>query len=408
VTLVAGHAAPDPTVAETHVLIIGIGDYPNAHQTPTASLYSALLGVTPLTSSTISAREIADWFLAEFHNPDAPLGSLELLLSEPAPSIYHHAVTKAPYAVDRADFAHFQTAFREWEARCDSSKDNLAVFYYSGHAAESANRILLPSDFPVPVPPGGEPDWNQVVNFNATRAGMEYCKAAHQFYFLDCCRTPLTAQFAAQSFGVRLSHPRITVAVRTARAQPTYTIPEKTTTGGAPGQRSAFTDLLLHSLRGAGAERRGGLWQVTQTRLLDACQRIREEFQEIFHDHQADHQAGLPVSPYPDVELDPGVPMKGDPKLHQFPAHQLPRVPACVRCRPDAAASAAAYSAVQSGCAISLAGKQHSSRYYAHGFLNPGDHIFRLAFNSGVWTADDQAKLVEPPVCVCDFEARDV
>lgn len=91
-TLIAGQAAPVQE-ARTHVLIIGVGDYPNVRQSRVARNAADLLEVRPLTSPPRSARELADWFLTSFHNPNAELGSLELLFSDAGQTTYQHPQT---------------------------------------------------------------------------------------------------------------------------------------------------------------------------------------------------------------------------------------------------------------------------------------------------------------------------
>jgi hypothetical protein len=396
-TLVRGHNEP-VNRAETHVLIIGVNDYPNSKH-PQAWACTTATGVSKLTSPTLSARALADWFLTEFHNSSAPLGSLDLLLSEAVPETYQDPKTKHAHAIGRADFVGIQTSFQNWETRCNSDPGNVAAFYFCGHAAEGCNRILLPSDFPI-LSQHNEPDWNQVVNFNATCTAMEYCLAAHQFYFLDCCRTQLPPELASSPLGVALRHPRLGSAPKV-RAQPVFTIGEYSTTGAARDQISGFTDLLLLSLRGAAAELRGGRWQVTAQPLLEAFQRIKEVFHEAFQVESSD------ISRYPSVEIDVlSKKILGTATLHHYRPKAPPMVPACIRCDPERAAFAAQFAVANSAGIVPL--KFNKSGPYAHGFLKRGRHEFQVTFPGGVWQNAKKRKSVEPPVCECRFEAEDV
>jgi hypothetical protein len=397
VTLVAGQAAP-VVAARTHVLIIGVGNYPNATPANPASYYCTLLGMNlskeRLTSPPKSARAVADWFIKDFNNARAPLGSVELLLAEAEPQPYCNPHTGVQYdPIEPATFARIQKAFQRWEARCNMNTGNVAVFYFCGHGAEVANRILLPADFPVPIKASGEPNWNRVVNFSSTRVNMEFCKAAHQFYFLDCCRLR-PDQLARLGLGVPLISARVLQASPPVRAQPVYTIPDRDTTGANPGQISAFTDLLLNSLRGAAAELEKGIWHVTAMRLLTACEKLAEVFPE----------EGLQGTAYPIVELDRSVPFRDNPVLHQYPQGAPPRVPARIRLRPQAAAQLANYAAQQGTRTIPL--QRHRTWHYGHGFLPPGGHTIQVAFPVGAgWKCDPQTVSADPPVCVCDCEA---
>ena len=74
-TLLAGAAAPVPE-PRTHVLVIGVGDYPNTKASSAAQIAAGAVKVTPLGSPVPSASKVAEWFL-NLHNPAAELGSLE-------------------------------------------------------------------------------------------------------------------------------------------------------------------------------------------------------------------------------------------------------------------------------------------------------------------------------------------
>ena len=323
-TLITGEATPVPKPARTHVFIVGVGDYPNIRNSQAASNAATLLSVTPLTSPPPSARALADWFLTSFHNPNAELGSLELLFSDKGQTTYKHPETGEVHNIDPADFQNLQQAFQRWENRCNSSQDNVAVFYFCGHGAEGANRILLPADFPVLVPASGQPDWNQVVNFSATLINMQYCSAAHQFFFLDSCRISLPH---TPLLGSSLIPPRIMQQQPVVKAQMVYTIPERWATGGFSGSISAYADLLLHSLRGGAAAQTRHVWQVTGMGVLTACERIREVFSE----------EGITGTPYPIIELAPSTPIQTNPVLHQY--KEPPLIPIRINCKPDSARS---------------------------------------------------------------------
>lgn len=68
---------------QTHAIIIGVGDYPHLRngsafrERPATST----MGLGQLTSSPISAKAFSDWMVNNFNNPNAPLGTVELLLS---------------------------------------------------------------------------------------------------------------------------------------------------------------------------------------------------------------------------------------------------------------------------------------------------------------------------------------
>jgi hypothetical protein len=72
-----------PGVVQTHVLVIGVGHYRHLPGgdgpiVPADREY----GLGQLTSLPISARAFAKWMLTNYENPVAPIGSVDLLLSE--------------------------------------------------------------------------------------------------------------------------------------------------------------------------------------------------------------------------------------------------------------------------------------------------------------------------------------
>src|SRR5260370_12380507 len=66
----------------THVVLRGVGTYRHIRGGKDYKAELPVSNLRQLTSPPISARKFADWLLKELHNPDAPLGSVELLLSE--------------------------------------------------------------------------------------------------------------------------------------------------------------------------------------------------------------------------------------------------------------------------------------------------------------------------------------
>jgi hypothetical protein len=390
VTLIKGRRTPEKGT-KTHVLIIGVNDYPNATASRIAGDYSAMLGVSQLSSPAVSARALAEWFLTEFHNPVAHLGSLELLLSEKGEATYRNK------RVEKANFKNIKAAFQRWAARCDSSEDNTGVFYFSGHGAEGYNQILLPSDFPVISTENNLPDWDQVIDFNSTRVAMQYCKAVRQFYFVDCCRTRVPPSLASQKLGTTLYYPGLVQSGNAAQA--VYTVEDRTT-GAARGQISGFTALLLHSLRGAAAQWEDGNWHVASEALSRACQRIREVFVEDFTGEEEALRSIFP-SVKANIELSSAV---GRLILHQYRRNTPPAVPVRVTCNREDAACPAKYFAVRRTETVHLTWNRRQR--HAHARLTPGRHEFRIHFSGGA--CHRIKKSVEPPVCELHHRVDDV
>jgi hypothetical protein len=132
-----------------------------------------------LTSPVVSAQALDNWLQQSYKNPDAPLGSIELLLSPPLTSTIQSATRK-----------NIEDAFDAWLNRCRRHPDNVALFYFCGHGIEAEILVLLPEDF------GADPNrlWNNAIDFDGTFFAMGDCAAQTQCYFIDVCReTPIEA-----------------------------------------------------------------------------------------------------------------------------------------------------------------------------------------------------------------------
>lgn len=165
-----------------HALIIGVGEYDHLGLgVPKPS--HLLSGLKPLTVTEPAARRLAAWLENKYTNPNCPLGSIELLL---APAGDYAREDGSKVAVEKADMANIEAATNRWFRRCDSSKDNIAFFYFVGHGISTVKgSYLLPADF-------GNPDiaddWRNCIDGSGLRSGMFKCNAQHQYYFFDACR----------------------------------------------------------------------------------------------------------------------------------------------------------------------------------------------------------------------------
>src|SRR5262249_32590911 len=127
-TLVAGHAQHQGG-PKTHAFIVGVGRY--RHLLGGGDERPGIPALAQLTSPPISARGLADCLIGALNNPTAPLGSVELLLSEGAgkPKYLPPTPGATPITIERATSERIRGAFDRWYARCDAHKDNVALFY---------------------------------------------------------------------------------------------------------------------------------------------------------------------------------------------------------------------------------------------------------------------------------------
>jgi Caspase domain len=244
--------------AQTHVLIIGVNDYPHL---PGGAKYDEWptkhFGLEQLTSPVVSAQALADWLLTSHYNPDVPLGSIELLLSPAMYTPSDSAAAKllsAPGSsipVEPAELAAIKIATGRWYQQSNQHRDNIALFYFCGHGLEASDRYLLPSDY------GANPlNWtDNLINFTVTHLNMQGCRAKTQCFFLDACRDkPGELQIAAATnkMGQVLIGPQLGSSLN--RDAPIFhaAAPGKSA-AGAPWQTSYFTQALLACLNGMGS-----------------------------------------------------------------------------------------------------------------------------------------------------------
>lgn len=257
-TLAAGPA--------THALIIGVG----AYQSPRFK--------KPLTSTTISARVLADWFVGEapgFRNEACPLGSLAILLSEPATTAQPQA-TYADGPVPRATFALAREAVRAWVRRINSHKDNLAILYVASHGESLLSRTaFLFEDY-------GMDELDRTAGMSEVEqfmSALENAKAVSQLLLFDCCRSATDLSLPwNEPFGSKL--------IALTRENRGHDEPSKQwviaatalgeTAGGRVNNTTLFADALLSALGGVAGDPADEDWPVRPGPMVDSISRLLE------------------------------------------------------------------------------------------------------------------------------------
>src|SRR6266498_1556452 len=171
----------------THVLIIGVGKYAHGKGAGASPIAADL---PQLTSPPLSARAIADWFIASFKNLRKPLVSVSLVISEEQSKPYQppRPPGAPPLIAPAATLDNVKNAALGWANRLSAHRDNMAVFYFCGHGASLGQKAaLLLEDF-------GEPgtDFEGAVDVDVLRGTMKTSPAIQQVYLVDCCRTAPT------------------------------------------------------------------------------------------------------------------------------------------------------------------------------------------------------------------------
>lgn len=255
----------------THVFIIGVGEYPHLIGGKSPTLDEPM-GLKQLTSPPISAKAFADWILKDLNNPDAPLGSVELLLSPV--SVYERPTDGQQFAVEAAKMVNITKAFDRWYQRCDAHEKNVAIFYFCGHGIKKADELLLAEDFGQ----NQNRPLENAINFRQTYLGMANCTAKVQCYFIDSCRQ--VPDELLKLDGVSSAQPLIAPKLCGYKPRDARILYASAVDGKAYGHRgkvTRFTDALIKSLRGGGSKRDQRKWIVTTNVLSDAVIEILKQ-----------------------------------------------------------------------------------------------------------------------------------
>ena len=270
-----------PGQPQTHVLIIGVGKYrhlPGGGSRMVDPKHVFDLG--QLASPPVSARSFANWVLEQggYRNDDAPLGSVDLLISE------HHATPytrpdKQVVKIRQATIGNIHKAFKAWLGRCDSHPENVAIFYFCGHGVWiDEGHVLLAEDY------GRDPlqPFSSAMNFSKMIRGLRNRRARLQCYFIDACSNfhidGLHIDDAGAQTFMEITWPE-------ARQEPflvLWAAAEGNKAYGDDNEVSRFTEALLGCLKGRGCEvlTTHGQWVVSTASLASNIHRVLNSLNE--------------------------------------------------------------------------------------------------------------------------------
>jgi hypothetical protein len=256
-----------------HAVVIGVGAYPHliggdGPLTPRNG------GLVQLSSPPVSAFTFAAWLLDGFNNPDAPLASLSLLVSDSENRAFSHAKLEEPVVPATADSSAVIAALRAWKERGDANEQNLMMFFYCGHGVARGldGLTLLLRDYgAVPAMP-----MEGAIDFAALQRGMAQCPASRQCFFVDACRQVSDIARNTTESGNKVIQDDIN---RPFESDWNYAVLYSTVEGeSAYGRRdkpSFYTEELIKGLNGTAANNRNaqGQWRVSTSDLNQAIHR---------------------------------------------------------------------------------------------------------------------------------------
>jgi hypothetical protein len=184
--LIKRPATGAPT-GRTHAFIVGVSAYPFADG-PDPTARGADSGIANLNCAARSASEVAAWLLGEYHNPDAPLASLRILLSPvDGEQINPDVSVLMAGAAAPATRSAVEDDFYDFRQDCRSNPDNVAFVYIAGHGwlLRSYGAVVLLHDFAI-----ARKDvlYGAIDVVECQKSMDEDGNAHHQVWFCDACR----------------------------------------------------------------------------------------------------------------------------------------------------------------------------------------------------------------------------
>ena len=258
-------------IPQTHVFIIGVGGYPyikgGIEEKEQTLDCAKILG--QLTSPPLSAKALSDTVI-NLHTQNAwikPLGSIELLISP----VGIDPVIIEGQEVERAHMENISESFNAWFERCNTSTENVAIFFFCGHGVDKVEHVLLAEDFGKNV----INPWNGSFSFDKTRRGFYRCEASTQIFFVDACRL-----FTADMLLTELS-PNALIEPHFNATECRYDLTQKAAAfkEGAYGPLndvSFYTKALIRALEGGVLTREEDEWTITQASLATKMEDLIE------------------------------------------------------------------------------------------------------------------------------------
>lgn len=258
----------------THVFIIGVGDYPHLKD-GSGTLSTGHRGMGQLTSPPTSAMEMLRWVDRTLNNPEAPLKSIEVLVSQVDPATYTDS-NGLNQQIAPATWDNYEASVHAWKQRANSHPDNVAIFYFCGHGmGDGVNTHLLMSDT------GRSAKLlRHAAHVGALRLAMGDCAALKQLYLVDACRTVDLATVLDPFELSQSGLPETNVLKVYQGENPVLSSARNGEQAfGAPGRVSVFTKALLDGLNRCAVFRPNGrIWAVSPQQLQQAIAALMDDF----------------------------------------------------------------------------------------------------------------------------------
>ncbi|MGS4989945.1 hypothetical protein ACVDG9_18425 [Roseibium sp. RP-7] len=290
---------------KTHAFVVGVGAYPEAKAN--RGVTEALSNVPDLPSAADSAKLFTDWLLENQDRLGAPLGTLEVLISDPQSPANRYPWNRGP--IDGATNANVKQSGAEWFQRLVKGDGDVALFYCCGHGASHLQQPVL---FLEDLNEDPANTWCHLNLGYVASALRKLPNVSAAFLFSDACGQyvpdfelvvppPQDCRFfPASPFGT--SRNQVSLLCAAAEGQFAY---EGTQSDASSINFGRFTQTLLKGLSGSSARLTRTQYSVCSADLLKDLKSIRRVFFKHwdptlpFEPYQAFTQTDPPPIVYP-------------------------------------------------------------------------------------------------------------
>lgn len=160
-------AAPDPA---THAFVMGVGHYPHKSE-------------LNIASAADSAKWMVDWLIRNADNLVPPLGSIEVLISDPPDdeNRYSWSQTVQPEPTTHANIVK---AGERWVGRFGPGTSNTAFFYACGHGVSLSSEPVVVTE---ELDQSSNQPWTYVHVSSLARSLRQNENVEAAFLFIDAC-----------------------------------------------------------------------------------------------------------------------------------------------------------------------------------------------------------------------------
>jgi Caspase domain len=270
----------------THALVIATSRYDHLPEPGAAPpTGNETFGLVQARSPASGAFGFAKWLRDSYVNPEAPLASVDVLVT---PSAQEAAADAELAAVTSSTLrSDVQQAIYAWRDRCTGQREGVAILYVSGHGIQVSRQdaIVLLQDFAKE-----RRVLDGAIDIGSVFYGMRgEDLPARQFFFVDACRIRPEAfnRYASLGTGVGLDEPQVGDERRTAPMY--FSASPDTAALGIPGTGTIFAQALLASLSGLAVSEypdERGRWHVDVTSLQKALELYVQELAASYQDLQ--------------------------------------------------------------------------------------------------------------------------